>query len=417
MIAAAEHEAAVAATIGAAEAAGRDWQVVVVGAGPAGAALAWRLAASGIRALLVDRHAFPREKVCGSCLSPRAVSELQSLGRTALPAASLALTSVRLAHRGRSVSLAVSGGRVISRRALDAHLIRGAAAAGCEWLPGVRVTVVDGSARAGGSRVNVSFAAAAGGPGGELPLRAERVVLATGLFDQVRFVGLPRHEISGRAVVAPHSRIGVGCILPPTACALPAGELVMAVGDDGYCGVVRLEDGRVDVAAAFDRESLAAAPSPAHALARLLAAAAPAADDLPAADAILGAASRATPPLTRHAAMVAGGSGRILRTGDAAGYVEPFTGEGIGWALAAARLAWESLVDGDGLAPPAVAAARHAAALRRGFGLSHARCRLVAAGVRRPFVVAAAVAAAGRFPWVARRLVPAVIGAREGGAA
>ena len=58
----------------------RLWDVVVVGAGPAGAVVARELALSGVTVLLVDRRRFPRNKVCGGCLSARTVAQLGELG-------------------------------------------------------------------------------------------------------------------------------------------------------------------------------------------------------------------------------------------------------------------------------------------------------------------------------------------------
>jgi 2-polyprenyl-6-methoxyphenol hydroxylase-like FAD-dependent oxidoreductase len=133
------------------------------------------------------------------------------------------------------------------------------------------------------------------------------------------------------------------------------------------------------------------------------------------ADAILAASFRATPPLTRSAPLVAGASGRILRVGDAAGYVEPFTGEGMGWALTSARILAEAVDAPHGLRAPAGIAARYVAAHRLELQAVHARCRLVARGLRRPAVVATAVTAARAVPWAARRIVPLVIGAVHGG--
>ena len=46
--------------------------VIIIGAGPAGSATAWHLARAGISTLLLDKSAFPRNKVCSDCLSPRA---------------------------------------------------------------------------------------------------------------------------------------------------------------------------------------------------------------------------------------------------------------------------------------------------------------------------------------------------------
>jgi flavin-dependent dehydrogenase len=178
--------------------------------------------------------------------------------------------------------------------------------------------------------------------------------------------------------------------------------------------VVRLEDGRIDVAAAIDRSALATHADPARAIAALLAETTALPDGLlPAATAIRAAAFHVTPALTRSAPLVAGESGRILRIGDAAGYVEPFTGEGIGWALSSSRILADAVLAPSGLLPPATAAARYRAAHRREFGPVHARCRFVAGILRRPVVVAAAVASANALPWAARRLVPRVVGARS----
>ena len=54
--------------------------VIVVGAGPAGASAAYFLAGAGIDVLLVDREVFPREKVCGDGLASRALAILERMG-------------------------------------------------------------------------------------------------------------------------------------------------------------------------------------------------------------------------------------------------------------------------------------------------------------------------------------------------
>ena len=56
------------------------YDALVVGAGPAGAAAAYWLAAAGHSVLVVDKKRFPREKTCGDGLTPRAVRQLEDMG-------------------------------------------------------------------------------------------------------------------------------------------------------------------------------------------------------------------------------------------------------------------------------------------------------------------------------------------------
>ncbi len=65
--------------------ASRLWDVVVIGAGPAGAVSALLLAREGKKVLLVDKAVFPRSKVCGSCLSSKTLDYLNQAGLGDLP--------------------------------------------------------------------------------------------------------------------------------------------------------------------------------------------------------------------------------------------------------------------------------------------------------------------------------------------
>lgn len=117
------------------------WDVAVVGAGPAGAAVAIDLARRGRRVVLVDRARFPRRKACGEGLFPGGVRALQGLG---LGAACLGnavpLESLRFTAGAASVEAPLpSGGLGIRREWLDAALVDQARAADVEVRTGVTV--------------------------------------------------------------------------------------------------------------------------------------------------------------------------------------------------------------------------------------------------------------------------------------
>jgi flavin-dependent dehydrogenase len=396
----------IAATVALAESGETEWDVLVIGAGPAGAAAALRLVRLGMRVLLVDRGRFPRSKVCGCCLSPAAVGELAAL---ALPAEceppAVPLHAVWIASRGREARIDTSGGSTVSREALDAALVRAAIRGGVAWMPATTVTdLVD--CRSGSTVATVRQATTA-----PARLRAGFVVIAAGLADAIRI----RSSDEGQARTAPGrtrsvargSLIGLGATLPAAVGSLPEGELVMAVGRSGYAGIVRLEDGRLDLAAAVEPGAVSAAGSPAALIDELVSDVGGIARASVPPDALAAAAFRATPPLTHTTPLTAGDEGRIIRIGDAAAYVEPFTGEGMGWALASSRVLGETLAASVSRADFQT---RFPRAHARVFAAHHARCRRVATAVRRPWLFASAVQAARLAPAVAARAVPWVIG-------
>jgi geranylgeranyl reductase family protein len=128
---------------------GEEYDVLVVGAGPAGSTAAMLLAGRGFRVLVVDKDRFPRDKVCGDGIAPRAVHSLQVLGveeelegrfqRTRgirFYATRDGVTEVRYPMGSRYPD----HGYVVPRRELDAILLRRAKERGAEVLEGCRVT-------------------------------------------------------------------------------------------------------------------------------------------------------------------------------------------------------------------------------------------------------------------------------------
>ena len=57
-----------------------DYDIAIVGAGPAGSSLAIRLATAGKRVLLVEKESFPRHKLCGEFISPECLDHFAELG-------------------------------------------------------------------------------------------------------------------------------------------------------------------------------------------------------------------------------------------------------------------------------------------------------------------------------------------------
>ena len=107
----------------------------------------------------------------------------------------------------------------------------------------------------------------------------------------------------------------------------------MAISRRGYVGIVRLEENKLDIAGAFDSEFVKSSGGLGPATAAILGEA-----GLPCPGSWISLPWKGTPALTRASARIA--DERLFLVGDAAGYVEPFTGEGMAWAvMSAAALA------------------------------------------------------------------------------
>jgi menaquinone-9 beta-reductase len=146
-------------------------KILIVGAGPAGASLAIRLAACGFETVLIEREKFPRHKLCGEFISPECLEHFRALGvlDEMLAAGGERITETRFyAPSGRSVSVPsewlgnAQGALGLSRAEMDFRLLEKARAAGVEVFEetqvigllfenaevcGVRVRSKDGATR------------------------------------------------------------------------------------------------------------------------------------------------------------------------------------------------------------------------------------------------------------------------------
>ncbi len=360
------------------------WDAVVVGAGPAGALAARAIAAGGARVLLVERREFPREKVCGGCLNGHALSVLRTVGLEALPERSggLPLRSIRFGVGGRSVRLALPAGMAVSRSRFDAELVAAAVDAGVRFLSRTE-------ARVGGLGPGCRLVHLGRGTG-ERTVGARIVLAATGLGP-----GRLPAGAAPRTQVTRGSRLGTGCFLEDGPAAYDAGRIHMAVGSSGYVGLVRLADGQLHVACAIDPGVLSGC-GPGAAASTILAEAG--FDPVPG---LAAARWQGTTGLTSRTRPLA--DQRLFLLGDAAGYVEPFTGEGIAWALAAGRAIGPLALRAIERWEPGFAREWHVR-YDQAVGRRQLLCRATAAVLRRPWmaravfgVIATLPGSAGRF--------------------
>jgi flavin-dependent dehydrogenase len=365
------------------------WDVLIIGAGPAGGLAALDCAKQGLRVMLVEQRSFPRWKVCGCCFNNQAQAILSSRGEDTLieDCGGQLLDSLRLGLRGREATLALPNGFVLSRERFDQALIHSAINAGASAR--FQVTAHVEAASPGYRHVRLKDHHS----GTTSHVKARVVLVAAGLSQR----SLPKIE-AGQSRVRKQSRHGAGCVVDDDTDHYPSGAIHMAIGDQGYVGLVRREDGLLNLAGAFDRDALSQGQGTVDAAQKVLNQA-----GFPVPQALQrGQRWQLTPALSRNSNVVAGE--RFLVMGDAAGYVEPFTGEGMAWALTAGAAAAPFVLEGlerwtEGLET------RWKTTLQVHIGRRQTICRALSSVLKRPASTTVLFELVKRWPSVAESIV------------
>ena len=366
--------------------------VLIVGAGPAGTVAAAVLARQGARVRLVDRARFPRDKLCGDTINPGTLALLRRLGLSA------AIEERGLTVHGMRVTgehgVVVEGryprglsGRALMRRDVDWALVRSAIDAGAAFEPAVlvrRAIVAETADRraVGGVLVGARGVAA----GVDRTLRARVTIAADGRRSTLAFgLGLARHPARPR-------RWAVGAYFEDAAGVSTLGEMHIRRGR--YIGIAPVPGGLTNVCvvrpfqhgdpsfgdpATVLREELAREP-----LLR---------------DRFAGARLAQSPVVLGPLAVDVAGApiDGLLLAGDAAGFIDPMTGDGLRFAVRGGELAAQAALEalGDGWLG---VHERLASRRRQEFGAKWRFNRALRALVASPHAVGAATLGAGLAP-------------------
>lgn len=303
--------------------------VVVVGGGPAGSAAAIALAAIGIRVTLLERQRYPREKPCAEFLGPGTFAEVCRLLQE--PPADLApgIEGFRVTTASGASFEGSYHGRpagAVSRAKLDTWLARAAALAGADVVDGARVADI--------TRAGSGWRLAVREGRHEHTVNALAVVAADGLHSTIAHrLGIRRQQrVPGRVALVAHA------VLPGLT---RLGEMHVRPG--AYCGIAPLSGGRAgeaNVALVVERGETRHFAGDTGRYLRQALTAFPGlrerADGMEVTREVL-----AVGPLSVASAPAPPG---VFVAGDAAAFLDPFTGQGIGRALRGGTMAASAVV-------------------------------------------------------------------------
>jgi|tagenome__1003787_1003787.scaffolds.fasta_scaffold20882072_2 geranylgeranyl reductase family protein len=284
------------------------YDVAIVGGGPAGSSCAGFCAAAGLHAILIEREKFPREKVCGDCLNPECWPILRRLGIDgrvrAAPHAALdwvEFVSLRDHHVRLDLPCDENGEIAIKRSVFDSIVLDRARGLGTEVREATTFTAIEENS----GNWKLTF-------GDNAQIRARILVAADGRNSTVaRLLGILPRLRKERIALQAHIP------LPPSF----GNGVVLQLLPEGYSGQVAVNDRELNLCLVGKPKSIRELQSWATRTFNLSAA----------------QQWRTITPLTRSPFPPA--QRNLLFVGDAARVVEPFTGEGIFYALRSGELA------------------------------------------------------------------------------
>lgn len=312
--------------------------VVIVGAGPGGSAAGYYLARQGLDVLLLDKASFPRDKTCGDGLTPRALSILEDMG--------LLSDLQRVGHRLNHLEIASAKGQmvdapfpgkngrpgytlIVPRFTLDDTVRNHAVAHGAKFQSEVRVTEVSPGSK--------GVMVAGKRSGGSFSVEARMAIVATGasvpLLQQMKLLKkMPPVALAARAYFEDVKGLSDRMHLSFEGVPLP-----------GYGWIFPLPNGAANIGAGIFPWGLAGrwmSHNARQAFESFIA--------TPLLQGMLAGARQVGPvkgyPLRMDFLSAPTYSDRVLLVGEAAGLVNPLTGEGIDYALESGKVAAEHLL-------------------------------------------------------------------------